>query len=306
MSSGLPLVKERLMLRRVFQSFLRYAYKNYPNLIIDRLARPLDLQVIEAYLADCRFEMRRSSSAELAEWAATYYPDYSQRFAELRYKKILEFYITYDLLDPQPEHVFMDAAGGAAGYLAHLNTSRRILQDIRIADVTRMTIGSDVEYIECDAGTIPLPDKIVDRISCHHSFEHFQGNSDAAFICEVQRLLKVGGRCCIVPVFVANRYCEVTDRLSWKFQFDSRSRRVIDPTARIPGGSFSGHYARIYDLDAFTRRVLDQIDDTQFGLTISTWLLDDTPVPDQHLPSHREVTAVNFPYRALLIERVRE
>ena len=207
------------------------------------------------------------------------------------------------MLKPSPEHVFLDAAGGARGYLARLACKRRLLQDIRISQSTRDQLGPGVEYIEGDAGAIPLPDKSVDRISCHHSFDHFQGTSDSTFIKEVQRLLTMGGRCCIVPLFIVDRYSEITDKLSLKFKFDPRSLRVIDPTASLPGGKPSGHYARTYDGRAFQQRILQHIDTSRFRVAVLSMTIDGQMVPDMSLACHRAVTGLNFPYRVLVIER---
>ena len=167
----------------------------------------------------------------------------------------------------------------------------------------RRRLGDAIVCIECDAGTIPLPGASVDRISCHHSFEHFQGASDVGFIHEVQRLLRPGGRCCIVPLFVGTRYVEVTDALTLARKFDGRSVRVIDPTASIPGGEWCGNYARIYDARAVRERLLAAIRPDCFTVTLARVKLDGEDVPDLTLDCHRHVTAVNRPYVAMLIER---
>jgi hypothetical protein len=158
---------------------------------------------------------------------------------------------------------------------------------------TRAALGPEVDYVEGDAGAIPLPDGSVDRISAHHFFEHFQGDSDTGFIREVQRLLAPEGRCCIVPLFVAKRYVEITNQVSSRYRFDSRSRRVVDPTATIPGSGYSGHYARIYDVPALQRRILDAIDPSRFELGIYQLTMEGRPLPDMSLECHRAVTGAS-------------
>ena len=162
-----------------------------------------------------------------------------------------------------------------------------------------------MEYIESDAGSIPLPDESVDTLSCHHSFEHFQGDSDTLFIKEVQRLLKPNGRCCIIPVLIGDRFIEVTDTLTFKRRFAGNSQYVIDPTAVIPGGPSGGDYARIYNLKAFEERIIGTIDLCRFKVTISELRLNGDVLPDLTLACHKPVTAINRPYRSMMIERIK-
>jgi ubiquinone/menaquinone biosynthesis C-methylase UbiE len=197
----------------------------------------------------------------------------------------------------------MDAAGALNGYLGSLKCQKKILQDIRISSETKGILGQEIDYIECDAGSIPLPDKTLDLISCHHSFEHFQNQADTAFVKEAQRLLKVGGKCCIVPLFFAKRYAEITDKISFRLKFDKFSLRIIDPTATIPGRAFSGNYARVYDLLSFQRRILQYIDLSRFKISIYELRLDGELLPDLSQQYHKLLTAVEFPHRAMVIEK---
>jgi SAM-dependent methyltransferase len=282
----------------------RVAQRLAPNLIVDRLVHSEDWDALVEVLAGrCELATLEIVAGEVERWARRYFPRYLSTFGTFHHKKLLEFYITFRLLDPHEQHVVMDAAGGTNGYLGSLSCRRKILQDMRIEPSTRAALGPEVDYVEGDAGAIPLPDGSVDRISAHHSFEHFQGDSDTGFIREVQRLLAPEGRCCIVPLFVAKRYVEITNQVSSRYRFDSRSRRVIDPTATIPGSGYSGHYARIYDVPALRRRILDAIDPSRFELGIYQLTMEGRPLPDMSLECHRAVTGVNYPYRAFTIRR---
>lgn len=255
----------------------------FSNLIVDRLIHSLEWEMLTKQIKDCEFSTFQMSSKELRDWATYYYPDYLKKFGELKRKKLIEFYTTFHILNPHERHVFMDVAGGVNGYLANLSCKRRILQDMRIYNSTRLALGPSIDYIESNAGSIPLPDESVDLISCHHSFEHFQRDSDINFIKEVQRLLTVDGKCCIVPLFIANRYAEITDKISFKFKFDHSSLRIIDPTASIPGRSGSGNYARVYNISAFQRRIIQHIDLSRFKVTIYALYIDGELLPDMTL-----------------------
>lgn len=281
---------------------MRRVWALFPNLIVDRHIYALKWNGLTSHLENCETAVFHISAQELSDWVRTFFPDYMKKFGDFRHKKLIEFYATFHLLNPKEEHVFMDAAGGANGYLRRLRCKKRILQNLRIGGKTKDILGPGVDYIEGNAASIPLPDESVNLISCHHSFEHFQKEADIAFVKEVQRLLKVTGRCCIVPLFIANRYAEITSRLSFQFKFDKRSLRIIDPTARIPGR----YYARVYDLSAFQQRVLKHIDQSRFKVEIFELRLDGALLPDLSLKCHRLVTAVNFPYRALVLHRLKK
>jgi len=45
----------------------------------------------------------------------------------------------------------------------------------------------------------------------HNAFEHFEGDADTRFVHEAARVLKPGGRLCIVPLFMHGRLANQTD-----------------------------------------------------------------------------------------------
>ena len=273
------------------------------NSVVDTLVHPLSWQVVRGLegVRTARLDLDRD---HYGDWLDRYVPDWKVLFKLAEHKKILEFYISFSLLDPGPEHVFMDAAGGVDSYLPRLACRRKILQDIKLVDSVRERLGDGVELLECNAGAMPLAPGSVDRISVHHSFEHFCGSADTDFITEVQRILAPGGRCCIVPLFLADIYAEITDDDSPRWHCDPSARYIVDPTAAIPGGEHCGHFARVYDIEAFRGRVLDAIDPERFAVSVREVTLGGAPVPDMGLECHAHVTGVNSPYRAMVLERL--
>jgi len=189
--------------------------------------------------------------------------------------------------------------------LPRLKCREKFLQDISIAPDLKAEHQNKVVFIEGDAGNIPLPDDSLDKISSHHSFEHFQNESDILFIREVQRLLRIGGRCCIVPIFTANRYVEVTNKVDLSKKFDDQSKIIIDPTATVPGAGVSGNYARIYDPKMLGQRVIDNIDLNKFSVMIYEIKINNASVPDLSMACHKKISKINRPYRALVILRDR-
>lgn len=269
---------------------------------------------IDKYISSVRYEkLSELQGVEIAFMNVTVdeyentvrqrFPFWCDRFSHLQHKKLIEFYISYVSLNPTPNDVFMDAAGGIYTYINSLNCRTRILQDIKLSDDLRKRLGQGIEYLESNASNINLPDESVDKISCHHSFEHFQGTADIQFIKEIQRLLKIGGKCCIVPVFIADKYIELTDLVDFSKKTDPHSKLIIDPTATLPGGISCGNYARMYDLRAFQKRIINSIDSKRYRAVISEFRIGNESVPDFELTCHRGVARINRPYRALFIER---
>jgi len=271
------------------------------NLIIDHLIKSVSFNNLNMSRIERSYFNINKEGYE--RWVQQYFPKWVNQFGYLMHKKLLEFFTTFSLLDISDEDIYMDAAGGQKSYASGLTAKKIYLQDRIISQDLRFDIGNRVEYIECDAGKITLPNESIDKISCHHSFEHFQYDSDISFIKEVQRLLRLNGKCCIIPIFIANHYAELTDQLTFRKKFDSKSKIIIDPTATLPGGKSCGNYARIYSVEAFRKRVIKNINHSKFKVTIVELRMDGERVPDLTLQCHKSVTALNRPYRAMLIER---
>jgi SAM-dependent methyltransferase len=272
------------------------------NVILDEMVSAESLQTIEAH-GDFPVELLQLDREDYENWVLTFFPDWHKRFGHLYQKKLIELYVTHYILDPEKDDTYMDVAGGLNTYTHRLDCRKKFIQSILIPDELRETFADDIEYIQSDAARIPLPDASVTKMSCHHSFEHFQGNSDSAFVKEAQRLLRPGGKCCIIPIFVGNKFVEVTRVSKPHCHYDKRAKYVVDPTARLTGGESCGDYARIYDISSFKRRVFEQIDRDRFTMTLSEILIGEKRVPDMTVPCHFGITRVNYPYRVLTIEK---
>lgn len=96
-------------------------------------------------------------------------------------------------------------------------------------------IGSDVR-------SIPWPDNGVDKMAAHCAFDHFQGDADAGFLAEAARLLRPGGRLCILPLYLTGATTNFVDPSAWlKPPLLDDGVRVID----VPGWGyeFTRYYA---------------------------------------------------------------
>jgi SAM-dependent methyltransferase len=236
-------------------------------------------------------------------WVPQYFPAWPQ-LGSIHHKKLLEFYATFLLSDPLPTSVIMDVAAGCRTYIPQVTCAGRYIQDLKICHELRISAAGQAQFIEGDAGQIDLPDESLDIMTGHHSFEHFRADSDTLFVGEVQRLLKPAGRCCIVPIFIADKYVEITNKFTFDLKFDSESHLLIDPTSAFPGGVRSGGYARVYSIESFSNRVLLPIDLRSFKASILELRMNGRPVPNLRKHYHSSAAAINYPYRALVIERL--
>lgn len=152
------------------------------------------------------------------------YPDYylggrSKNFLE----KSLEHYLAAKLLQLSPDDVYIDIAAAGSpvssiyGRLWGCQTYR---QDwVFPTGLHRDVIGGD-------ASKMPVSDGFATKMAMHCSFEHFEGDSDIRFISEASRVLRRGGRLCILPLYLFERYAIQTDPSSYpkggvKFEQDA-------------------------------------------------------------------------------------
>jgi SAM-dependent methyltransferase len=157
-------------------------------------------------------------------------------------EKLLEYYIGYTCLDLKPADVFMDIAA----------------QDCPFAFFVRDTIGCRVyrqdlfylkegvhgEDVGCDATKLPFPDGALSKIALFNSFEHFEGDNDSLMIKEARRVLRPGGKLCIVPLYIADKYF-VEEEAGW-----------VDEKGEKHLWGIGARFARTYDPRSFRERVL--------------------------------------------------
>jgi predicted SAM-dependent methyltransferase len=235
-----------------------------------------------------------------ANFLANVLTNHAEISPKSHHKKKLEMFISHSLLNIRPKDVYMDAAGGGFSYAGKVATSRTYMQDISIRKSVRDRLGPTVECIESSVGKVPLAAGSVDKISCHHAFEHFQLDADIEFIKEAQRILRPGGRLVIVPIFISKREVEFSNLKEFKNWSTKPENRLVDMNATLPGKK-SGNFARIYSLASFRERILSKIDFQRFDVEIVEPLLGGTNLPEPRNYITHKISNFNFPYRALCV-----
>jgi SAM-dependent methyltransferase len=237
-------------------------------------------------------------------WLERLYPDHWSIAPDVFNKKKIEFFATYSLLRIDEATSFLDAAGGKYSYAGRLRPGQNtFVQDLNFDSIAKASIGKNTTYIEASIATLPFADGSVDAIACHHSFEHLRNDIDTRFIEDLQRVLSPNGRAAILPIFIADRFAEISNDPAFSDWDSETSVHIYDPAEALPGGKRSGHYARVYSCAAFKSRVLDKIDRTRHEVRLLELMMGNEVVPDAALISHSSKSPLNVPYRLLMIEK---
>ncbi|MBM3315795.1 class I SAM-dependent methyltransferase, partial [candidate division WOR-3 bacterium] len=116
-----------------------------------------------------------------------------------------------------------------------------------------------------DAGAMPLPDGFATRMAMHCSFEHFEGDADIRFMREAARVLRPGGRLCIVPLYLHDRYAVQTDPCAYR-----QGSVTFEPDAVLYCARGWGHrHGRNYDVPHLRSRVAENLS----GLRMTTYVV---------------------------------
>lgn len=165
------------------------------------------------------------------------FPEYTEKFPQGIYlsKKSFQHYLSIVLLEMEKNHDYVDVASSASVFPDILIESK-LASKVYRQDINFQK-GIHGEIIGSDASEIPLPKNSIDRMGLHCSWEHFEGDSDVGFIQEAGRILKTGGKVCIIPLYMANDFVLYTSPSAWftKYRmvpdspvFDKNAKIIID------------------------------------------------------------------------------
>lgn len=288
---------------RIYSSFKDIYWRRKKwNVILDVKIHPLN-KIERAINDDKRFPLVESldqTSDSFWQWLGKA----KSSFLNYKYphKKALEFFFSAKLLDIRTDDIVLDAAGERSEYLLQIKHNtlcpNLYLNDQIYTDHSVKVDG--ISVVGGDVTTIGLPDSSVTKIACHHAIEHFRDDKDIKFILEVARLLRKGGKACIIPLFLSDIYAE-TWNIQSETRYDSRALRIVDKTSSLPGANEDGHFARIYDCQAFMERIHKTADVASLSLKIIECTLDGRMIPDMSINFGSKI---NCPLRALVLEKV--
>jgi len=166
-------------------------------------------------------------------------------------EKSLEHYVSAALLRFAPDDAYIDIASRRSPFCEIVREiwSPKTLyrQDLCYEP------GIHGDTIGGNAGNLPLADQSITKATLHCSLEHFEGDSDMELLREMSRVLRPGGKLCILPFYLAREYTIHTDPV-----YDILFGRNLqfDPEAQIRYCSWSNRHSRHYDVAHLKTRIL--------------------------------------------------
>lgn len=154
------------------------------------------------------------------------------QFSSMYLRKMLEHYASIELVGIKSGGVYLDLAASASPFYKVIRRTHDAkmcyAQDLNRAPGVREDI------IGSNAADIPLPDACLDGIVSHNSWEHFEGSSAFDSIIESVRLLKPGGKLCIIPLNFRERTEIWTSPSCWATKYvNAKDLPDFDPAAAI-------------------------------------------------------------------------
>jgi SAM-dependent methyltransferase len=177
-----------------------------------------------------------------------------------RESKLLEYFVSLELLPVEPADVVIDVASERSVFPEMVNetTGARVFrQDLMYPP------GLAGDKIGGSAAAMPVPAAFAHKLFLHNSFEHFEGNIDTEFVAEAWRVLKPGGAVCIVPLYLSARHQIVTDPL-----LDIRDVAWDSGAEIVQKMGYRSRFGRFYSADALVKRVLEPADECGFRYEI--------------------------------------
>lgn len=215
------------------------------------------------------------------------YPSYLNEFGEHLPSKTVQHYVSYQLLHMNSGAVYVDIA-----------SSNSVFSDIAERLCHVKAYKQDIGYqwgihgnrIGSFASSVPMPDHSVDYMALHCSLEHFEGNEDFKFFQEAYRLMPVGGKVCIIPLYLADEYIIQTSPSVWLYKYTVYDKAPeLDPRAKISiNDSICQRQSKFLSVDILKEELLEKYSD-KFRIQI------------YYIENCREVKGAN-PF-ALLLEK---
>ncbi|MBL63833.1 MAG: hypothetical protein CMI30_10555 [Opitutae bacterium] len=175
------------------------------NGLLDDFPTTSPLTIIEQFEREgVEVERHAIDYDAFAEWEKqTYGKDFPNYYKDLHQKKCLEHYLSFELLELKGSEVLMDVAS-AISKMPDVAKKHYGIKKVYRQDLLNEP-GVNGEIIGSNAADVPLPAESIDAMTLHNSFEHFENKADEGFIQEASRLLRPGGKVCIIPLFLSSQ-----------------------------------------------------------------------------------------------------
>ena len=160
------------------------------------------------------------------------FPKYSHQYQRSLSRKVMEHFLSFEILKPKSDGIYIDVAAASSPVYIILREKYGVTESYR--QDLNLSKSKDKYLIVSNACEIPLPSKNIDGITLHNSWEHFEGQDDINFLSESTRLLKPGGKLCILPLELSVRTEILTSPLVWESKYPRlKGVPFFDPNAFI-------------------------------------------------------------------------
>lgn len=175
------------------------------------------------------------------------YPDYYKDYLP---EKSLEHFIALKLLEIDSTDIFIDVASENSpvpDIYSQLTGCKSYRQDIMYAP------GIVGDRIGGNACEMPVPDQFASKVALTCSLEHFEGIEDQKLFFEFNRVLKPGGKICVVPLYMYTVPANQTDpTVSVPNNVD------FDPNVTVYCAERWGNrFGRFYSVETFMERIYE-------------------------------------------------
>lgn len=187
--------------------------------------------------------------------------EYGDYFAE----KSLEHFLSFQFSELNEHSLVVDVANAGSSFPQIVNGifgCKVISNDLNFPP-GEVVMQCWHTRIGCNACDLPLENETVDLMTLHCALEMFEGEDDINLIKEASRVLKMGGKMVIVPLYINEVYHVLRD---------PNNSRSVQPD--IDEGSllvyrknfFEVAFARFYSVDALCKRLLANSEDLEFSV----------------------------------------
>lgn len=176
-------------------------------------------------------------------------------------EKSLEHYLASKLLNLSKEDIYIDIANANS-------PAPEIYHKLYDCEVYRQDLifpeGFHGNVIGGDASNMSIQDGFTTKMALHCSFEHFEGDSDMKFIREANRVLKRGGKLCILPLYLFNKYAIQTNPATL-----SEGKMLFESDAILYCvKGWRNQHSRFYDVPHLTTRIGGNLNDLRLTIYV--------------------------------------
>jgi len=213
-----------------------------------------NMKQIEADLKEKDFNLQsldineKEFSTYLEQAQYSKYPNYYSGGTSNGFiSKAVQHFLAAKLLNLSSSDIYLDVASfnsPVSDIYQRLYGCKTYNQDLMFPEgIHGTTIGGD-------ASAMPVADGFATKMALHCSLEHFEKDSDIRFMQEANRVLRKGGKLCVVPLYLFQSYAILTNPL-----FAKRNTPFDRDAVIYSSKTWYNRHGRFYDAAHLVSRI---------------------------------------------------